>query len=140
MKIEKTIVDKDMSTQHALPDQVPDAVPVVPVVPVVEPRGLPPLPVSPSGTADARSDYSRLHGSAAAVDSSMPAVATQDKTKQSKRRGASADPGKKARSRSRSEEDKGRDGTAEGARQARPRFDLSDHVQLLQVQVGKLTS
>ena len=124
-----------MSTQHDLPDQVPDAVPVVPVVPVVEPPGLPPLPVSPSGTAEARSDYSRQRGSAAAVDSSMPAVATQDKTKQSKRRGASADPGKKARSRSRSEEKP--TGADQGA--GRATFQ-SDHLQLMQVQIAGLTA
>ena len=107
LKIEKTIVNKDMSTQQGLPDQVPDAVPVVPVVPVVDPPGLPPVPDSPSGTAQVRSDYSRQRGSAAAVDSSMPAAATQDKSKQdkarSRRRGASADD-KKVRSRSPYEE------------------------------------
>ena len=59
LKIEKTIVNKDMSTQQEVPDHVPDAVPVVPVVPVVEPPGLPPVPDSPSGTAQVRSDYSR---------------------------------------------------------------------------------
>ena len=79
---------------------MPDSVTNVPVVPVIEPPGLPPVPDSPSDADETRSDYGRQRGSAAAVDSSMPAVATQDKAKQDKRRGASEGPGRKGRSRS----------------------------------------
>ena len=92
-------------SQPAMPDMpaMPDttAMPVTPIVPAVVPPGLSSVPISPSDPKAARSDYSRLRGSAAAVDSSMPAVATQDKAKKKDtRRGASEGPGRKGRSRS----------------------------------------
>lgn len=122
-----------MPTQEGQTDKKPDSVPDVPVVPVVEPPGLPPLPESPSDADDSRSDYGRHRGSAAAVQPSKPAVATQDKTKQSKRRGASADPGRKGRSRSRSEDKK----AESGASAARASFQ-SDQIQLMKAQIAGL--
>ena len=65
----------------------------------------------------------------------MPAVATQDKIKQSKRRGASADPGKKVRSRSRSEEKP--TGGDQGA--GRANFQL-DQLQLMKLQIAGLNA
>ena len=121
-----------MTTQQDQADQVPDSVTDVPVVPVVVPPGLPPVPDSPSEEDQTRSDYGRQRGSAAAVQPSKPAVATQDK-KQSKRRGASADPGRKGRSRSRSE-DKKAGGSADPTR---PNFQ-SDQIQLLKAQITGL--
>ena len=126
-----------MTTQE---DPMPDATPVVPAVPdmpavpdtpavpAVVPPGLPTVLASPGDATAPRSDYSRQRGSTAAVDSSMPAVATQDKTNQDRRRGASHGPGRKKRSRSPVDRGTRREG------------DWEDMIQLTQSQLARLTA
>ena len=105
----------------------------------------PPAVVQPATAPEVPCDYPRERGSAAVVDASTGPVAMETKTEVKPRTKSDKSGSRSAavagvdRSRSRSEGDQGRASTAEGARRARPRTDLSDHVHLLQVQVGKLT-
>ena len=104
-KFKKPTADKRiMTSQQDGSAQVPNVGPSVPVEPDVDLSALPPVPDSPGDhTTDQRSDYSHKRCSAAAVDTSTPAVATLHRSKGEGKRGGASEGAKKHRSRSRSD-------------------------------------
>ena len=102
------------------------------------PQQLPPVdtvvpPVQRLSSPTPRSDQPLEHGSAAAVKPTTPAVATRARTQDAPRRRRGDSPGgTKGRSRSPRDED--------GAGHQRRQSDLSDHVQLMQLQINQLVS